>query len=127
VQSGLMDTERPSSGLLGFRCFREDYSQFSHMQEKLRPCHNSCGTRAVVEGLFMGIVLASVSLTALRSGDRWAGISGAYAVWNLFNTWYSRTQPGSALFVITAFVWGFRKFFPKNCGTGLTYRCDTGD
>ena len=40
VQSGLMDTERPSSGLLGFRCFREDYSQFSFMQEKLRPCHN---------------------------------------------------------------------------------------
>src|SRR2546422_6251313 len=38
-----------------------------------------CGTRAVVEGLFMGIVLASVSLTALRSGDRWADISGAYA------------------------------------------------
>ena len=66
----------------------------------------SCGTRAVVEGLFMGIVLASVSLTALRSGDRWAGISAAYAVWNLFNTLYPRTRPGSALFVITAFSGG---------------------
>lgn len=73
----------------------------------------SCGTRAVVEGLFMGIVLASVSLTALRSGDRWAGISGAYAVWNLFNTLYPRTQPGSALFVITAFILGVQEILPE--------------
>src|SRR5437870_2462539 len=34
VQSGLMDTERPSSGLLGFfRCFREDYPQFPYAGE----------------------------------------------------------------------------------------------
>src|SRR3989442_12087199 len=122
-----MDTERPSSGLLGFRCFREDYSQFSHMQEKLRPCHNSCGTRAVVEGLFMVIVVASVSLTALRSGDRWAGISGAYAVWNLFNTLYPQTQPGSALFVITAFILGVQEILPEELWYRLTYRYDTGD
>jgi len=75
----------------------------------------------------MGIVLASVSLTALRSGDRWAGISGAYAVWNLFNTLYPQTQPGSALFVITAFILGVQEILPEELWYRLTYRYDTGD